>query len=134
LNAERKKPYSYLLLKKEKFMADNEKKTSEQEENEKAGKLSGLGAGVITGAAIGTSIMPIVGTFAGALVGGVVGSEVGKKYGGQLLNKFGAKEQSQESKEKPNVRAELERLAKLHKQGVLDDAEFKAAKAKLLNL
>ena len=115
-------------------MENKEKKTNEQEENEKAGKLSGLGAGVITGAAIGTSIMPIVGTFAGALVGGVVGSEVGKKYGGQLLDKFGGKSQAKDSKERPDVTAELERLAKLHKQGVLDDAEFKAAKAKLLNL
>ena len=36
-------------------MENNEKKTNEQEENEKTGKLSGLGAGVITGAAIGLS-------------------------------------------------------------------------------
>ncbi len=107
--------------------------TEQKDENENAGKLSGLGAGVITGAAIGTSIMPVVGTFAGALVGGVLGSEVGKKVGGSLLNKFNAKDKSA-SAEKTDVTAELERLAKLHKQGVLDDAEFKAAKAALLNL
>ena len=88
---------------------------------------------MITGAAIGTSILPVVGTFAGALVGGVVGSEVGKKYGGRLLDKFGEKGQTKAA-EKPDVTAELERLAKLHKQGAIDDAEFKAAKAKLLNL
>lgn len=116
-------------------MDNNEKKTNEQEENEKAGKLSGIGAGVITGAAIGTHIFPVVGTFAGALVGGVVGSEVGKKYGGQLLDKFGNKGNAQnQSAKKPDVAAELERLAKLHKQGVINDEEFKAAKAKLLNL
>lgn len=114
---------------------ENEKKTSEQEENENAGKLSGLGAGVITGAAIGTSIMPVVGTFAGALVGGVVGSEVGKKVGGKLLNTLGGKDKKEpDAAEKPDVTAELQKLAKLHKDGVLDDEEFKAAKARLLNL
>lgn len=115
-------------------MENNEKKTNEQEENEKVGKLSGLGAGVITGAAVG-SVVPIVGTFAGALVGGVVGSEVGKKVGGSLLNKFTGKDKNQAgSTEKPDVSAELQKLAKLHKDGVLDDEEFKAAKAQLLNL
>ncbi len=115
-------------------MENNEKKTQE-EENEKAGKLSGIGAGVITGAAIGTSIMPVVGTFAGALVGGVVGSEVGKKVGGSLLNKFTGKDKKEsESGEKVDVTAELQKLAKLHQDGILDDAEFKAAKAQLLNL
>lgn len=114
-------------------MENNEKKTSEQEENEKVGKMSGLAGGVISGAAIGTSIMPIVGTFAGAVVGGVVGSEVGKKVGGTLLNKFGGKKEA-ETADKPDVTAELQKLAKLHKDGVLDDEEFKAAKAQLLNL
>ena len=115
---------------------ENKKDTDQQtEENEKAGKLSGIGAGVVTGAAIGTSIMPVVGTFAGALVGGVVGSEVGKKVGGSLLNKFGSKkESSPASADKKDVTTELERLAALHKQGVLDDDEFKAAKAGLLNI
>jgi len=79
--------------------------------------------------------MPVVGTFAGALVGGVVGSEVGKKVGGSLLNKFGGKDKSaSEAGDKPDVTAELQKLAKLHKDGVLDDEEFKAAKAQLLNL
>lgn len=113
-------------------MENKEKKTKEQEENEKAGKMSGLGAGVITGAAIGTSIMPVVGTFAGALVGGVVGSEVGKKVGGKILDTFSKKENAQT--EKTDVTAELEKLANLHRQGVLSDEEFKAAKAQLLNL
>jgi len=116
-------------------MDNNEKKTNEQEENEKVGKLSGLAGGVISGAAIGTSIMPVVGTFAGALVGGVVGSEVGKKVGGSLLNRFSGKDKAAaETGEKPDVTAELQKLAKLHKDGVLDDEEFKAAKAQLLNL
>jgi len=116
-------------------MENNEKKTNEEEQNENAGKLSGIGAGVITGAAIGTSIMPVVGTFAGALVGGVVGSEVGKKVGGSLLNKFSGKNKNTgDAAEKVDVTAELQKLAKLHKEGVLDDDEFKAAKAALLNL
>lgn len=116
---------------------EKENKTNEEETgNEKAGKLSGLGAGVITGAAIGTSIMPVVGTFAGALVGGVVGSEVGKKVGGKLLDTFNSKTkgESNQAAEKTDVTAELQKLAKLHKDGVLDDEEFKAAKAALLNL
>jgi len=115
-------------MKKEK---DNKAAVDQTEENERTGKLSGLGAGVITGAAIGSTIVPVVGTFAGALVGGVVGSEVGRKFGGKLLDKFGSKK---DEAAKTDVTAELERLAALHKQGVLDDEEFKAAKASLLNL
>lgn len=114
--------------------SEKENKTSEQE-NEQTGKLAGTGAGVLTGAAIGSAFMPVVGTFAGALVGGVVGSEVGKKVGGKILDRMnGKKEEAAHSGAKPDVTAELERLAKLHKQGVLDDDEFKAAKARLLNL
>lgn len=115
-------------------MENNEKKTSEQEENENVGKLSGLGAGVITGAAIGTSIIPVVGTLAGGIVGGVVGSEVGKKVGGALLGKLGGSKDKNQSAEKPDVTAELQKLAKLHKDGILSDDEFRAAKAQLLNL
>ena len=113
---------------------ENKNAAAEQtDENEKVGKMSGLGAGVISGAAIGSSILPGVGTFAGALVGGVVGSEVGKKVGGTLLGKFGGKKES-ESAAKPDVTAELQKLAKLHKDGILSNEEFKAAKAQLLNL
>ncbi len=112
-------------------MANNENKTNDQEQNENAGKLSGIGAGVITGAAIGTSILPIVGTFVGGVVGGVVGSEVGKKVGGSLLDRFGGKSGAADTKD---VSAELEKLAQLHKKGVLNDEEFAAAKARLLNL
>ncbi len=116
-------------------MENKEKKTNEEEQNENAGRLSGIGAGVITGAAIGSHIIPIVGTFAGALVGGVLGSEVGKKVGGSLLNKFSFKDKAQaDAAQKPDVSAELQKLAKLHKDGVLSDEEFKAAKAQLLNL
>ncbi len=115
-------------------MENKDKKTNEEEQNENAGKLSGIGAGVITGAAIGTSILPVVGTFAGALVGGVVGSEVGKKVGGSLLNKFSGKDKKEAQTDKTDVTAELQKLAKLHKDGVLSDDEFRAAKAQLLNL
>lgn len=112
---------------------DEEKK--QKEDNEKAGGLAGVGAGVIAGAQIGTVLVPIpvVGTFTGALVGGVLGSKVGKKYGGALLDKMGSKKETA-TENKQDVTAELERLAKLHKQGVLDDEEFKAAKASLLNI
>ena len=114
-------------MKKEK---DNKAAEEQMKENENTGRLSGLGAGVITGAAIG-SVVPVVGTFAGALVGGVVGSEVGKKVGGKLLDTFGSKK-NEPAAGKKDVTAELERLAALHKQGVLDDEEFKAAKSALL--
>lgn len=107
-----------------------EKTQAQQEENEKAGKLAGMAGGALAGAQVGSVIVPVVGTFAGALVGGVLGSEVGKKVGGSLLNKLNKGGKA----EKPDVTSELERLAKLHKQGVLDDEEFKAAKAALLNL
>ena len=109
----------------------------QKEDNEKAGGLAGVGAGVIAGAQVGTVLVPIpvVGTFAGALVGGALGSKVGKKYGGALLDKMNSKKEAgSANEEKKDVTAELERLAKLHKQGVLDDAEFKAAKASLLNI
>ena len=79
--------------------------------------------------------IPVVGTFTGALVGGVLGSKVGKKYGGALLDKFNNKDGAETSADdKKDVTAELERLANLHKQGVLSDDEFRAAKAQLLNL
>ncbi len=116
----------------------NKNETDEQkqkEENEKTGGLAGTGAGIIAGAQVGTVLIPIpvVGTFAGALVGGVVGSRFGKKYGGAMLDKFGGKKEAA-SENKPDVAAELVKLAKLHKDGVLTDDEFRAAKASLLNL
>ena len=74
-------------------------------------------------------------TIAGALVGGVLGSKVGKKYGGALLDKFNNQSDGAETPgDKKDVTAELERLAKLHKQGILSDDEFRAAKARLLDL
>jgi phage tail tape-measure protein len=111
----------------------------QKEDNEKAGSLAGVAGGALAGAQVGTVLIPIpvVGTFTGALVGGALGSKVGKKYGGALLDKLGsnkvdATEATPESKK--DVTAELERLANLHKQGILTDEEFKAAKASLLNL
>ena len=120
----------------------NEKKdeaAKQKEDNEKAGSLAGVAGGALAGAQVGTVLIPIpvIGTFTGALVGGALGSKIGKKYGGALLDKLGAnKQETAEAapEEKQNVTAELERLAKLHKQGVLTDEEFKAAKASLLNL
>lgn len=118
-------------------MADTkqDEAAKQKEDNEKAGSLAGVGAGAIAGAQLGTVLVPIpvIGTFTGALVGGVLGSKVGKKYGGALLDKLNSKKEAA-SEYKKDVMAELERLSKLHKQGVLNDEEFKAAKASLLNL
>ncbi len=115
--------------------AKQDKAAKQKEDNEKAGSLAGVGAGALAGAQVGTILLPIpvVGTFTGALVGGVLGSKVGKKYGGALLDKLNSKNEAS-SEDKKDVTAELERLSKLHKQGVLNDEEFKAAKASLLNL
>jgi phage tail tape-measure protein len=119
-------------------MADNkqDEAAKQKEDNEKAGSLAGVAGGALAGAQVGTVLMPIVGTFAGALVGGALGSKVGKKYGGALLDKLGSNKQAEESapENKRDVMAELERLAKLRKQGVLTEEEFTAAKASLLNL
>lgn len=119
-------------------MAENEKdkKAKQQTDNEKAGSLAGVGAGALAGAQAGTVLLPIpvVGTFTGALVGGVLGSKIGKKYGGAMLDKLSSNKTEASSEKKKDVAAELAKLAELHKQGVLDDAEFKAAKASLLNI
>ena len=121
-------------------MADEKKDEAAKlkEDNGKAGSLAGVGAGVIAGAQVGTLLIPIpvVGTFTGALVGGALGSRVGKKYGGALLDKLGSNKQLEASspENKKDVMAELERLAELRKQGVLNEEEFTAAKASLLNL
>lgn len=111
----------------------------QKEDNEKAGSLAGVAGGALAGAQVGTVLIPIpvIGTFTGALVGGALGSRVGKKYGGALLDKLGSnKSDAAEAatENKKDVTAELERLANLHKQGILTDEEFKAAKASLLNL
>lgn len=116
-------------------MSENEEKSATQEKNEELGKLSGLAGGAVTGAAIGTSIMPVVGTVAGAIVGGVVGSEVGKTVGGKFFEAIdNLGKSSTKPAAKPDVTAELERLAKLRSDGVIDDEEFKAAKARILNI
>lgn len=118
-------------------MADTkqDEAAKQKEDNEKAGSLAGVAGGALAGAQVGTVLIPIpvVGTFTGALVGGALGSKVGKKYGGALLDKFNTKTETA-ADDKRDVTAELERLATLHKQGVIDDAEFKAAKASLLNI
>lgn len=109
----------------------------QKEENEKTGSLAGTGAGIIAGAQVGTVLLPIpvVGTVTGAFVGGVLGSRVGKKVGGALLDKLDMnKSKETAAGDKKDVTAELERLGRLHKQGVIDDDEFKAAKAALLGL
>ena len=110
----------------------------QKEDNEKAGSLAGVAGGALAGAQVGTVLIPIpvVGTFTGAFVGGALVSKVGKKYGGALLDKLGSNKQTEAAPDenKKDVTAELERLAKLHKQGILSDEEFKAAKASLLGL
>lgn len=103
-----------------------------QAEKDKVASLAGTGAGVIAGAQVGTVLLPIpvVGTFTGALVGGLIGTKIGKKVGGAILNAVG----ESKSTNSTNVQGELERLARLHREGVLSDEEFKAAKAKILGL
>lgn len=117
---------------------DNERST----ENEKTARLAGAGAGVLAGAQLGTVLVPVpvVGTFTGALVGGLVGTRVGKKIGGAILEKFDsaqtcqASQASQAAPGRPDVMAELERLGKMRADGLIDEDEFKAAKAKILGL
>jgi phage tail tape-measure protein len=108
---------------------DGNHKDEATTEGEKNGRLAGAGAGVITGARLGTLLIPVpvVGTFTGAFVGGIIGSKFGKKIGANLSERFG-------SPSKPSVSQELERLSNLKEQGILSEEEFKAAKAKLLNL
>ncbi|MBX9671506.1 MAG: SHOCT domain-containing protein [Candidatus Obscuribacterales bacterium] len=103
-------------------------------ENDKTAKMAGAGAGVLAGAQVGTVLLPIpvVGTFTGALVGGLIGTKIGKKVGGVLLDKINP--ESVPASSKIDVSKELERLSQLHSAGVLDEAEFKAAKAKLLGI
>ena len=114
---------------------EKDEAAKQKEENERAGSLAGVAGGALAGAQVGTVIMPVVGTFAGAVVGGALGSKIGKKYGGALLDKLGSnKSEAAAPEAKKDVMAELERLAELHKQGVLSDDEFRAAKASLLNL
>lgn len=97
--------------------------------------MAGAGAGVLAGAQVGTVLLPIpiVGTFTGALVGGLIGTKVGKKVGGAILEKF-SPSHSSAGTSRADVSRELERLAQLRSAGVLDEDEFKAAKAKLLGL
>lgn len=110
-----------------------------KKDNEKTGSMAGAGAGALAGAQVGTVLIPIpvVGTFTGALVGGLVGTKVGKKVGGAILSKVQGV-QGQQSATPPtgkvDVAAELQRLAELKAQGIIDEDEFKAAKAKVLGL
>ncbi len=113
------------------------KAAAKKHENEQTAGLAGAGAGVVAGAQVGTFLLPIpiVGTFTGALVGGIVGSKIGKKFGGSLMEKMGVeKSTTPATPAKPDLSKELERLAALKAQGVIDDEEFKAAKAKILGL
>ncbi len=112
--------------------------SQEKIDNEKTGRLAGAGAGVVAGAQVGTVLLPIpiIGTFTGALVGGVIGSKIGKRVGSKLLNTLNSVERDvcDAPSAKQDLSKELERLVKLREQGVLDEAEFRAAKAKLLGL
>lgn len=124
-------------------MTEEQKRTAaavHKKENDKSAQLAGTGAGVIAGAQVGTLLLPIpiVGTFTGALVGGLIGTKIGKRFGGALLDKMSPVDEcldaSRPGSMKSNVTAELERLGQLRAAGVIDEDEFKAAKAKLLGL
>lgn len=107
-----------------------------QEDNERAGSLAGLGAGALTGARIGTALIPIpvVGTFTGAVVGGVLGSELGRRVGNMVLETVSSVMPARPSADKGNIAKQLAKLSQLHSEGILTDEEFRAAKARLLNL
>lgn len=114
------------------------KAAQEKLENEKTARLAGAGAGVVAGAQVGTVLLPIpvIGTFTGALVGGVIGSKIGKRVGGKLMSTLNGVERDvcDSPAARPDVSKELERLVQLREQGILDEAEFRAAKAKLLGI
>src|SRR5688572_5801110 len=116
----------------------NRSAAAHKKENDKTGQMAGAGAGALAGAQVGTLLLPIpvVGTFTGALVGGLIGTKIGKRFGGALLDKMSSVDECLDSSPrpstaKPNVTAELERLGQLRAAGILDEDEFKAAKAKL---
>lgn len=116
-------------------MSNEQDKIEEnRKDNDKTAKMAGAGAGVLAGAQVGTVLLPIpvVGTFTGALVGGLIGTKIGKKVGGVLLDKINP--ESPPVAAKADVSHELERLSQLYAAGVLDESEFKAAKAKLLGI
>ena len=117
----------------------SDKAAAQKDENDKTARIAGAGAGVLAGAQVGTVLLPIpvIGTFTGALVGGVIGTKIGKRVGGALLNKLTSFDKSDVVRppdDRVDVTVELERLSRLREQGVLDEGEFKAAKAKLLGL
>ncbi len=110
-----------------------------QKQPDETGAMAGMSAGTVTGASIGTVLIPVpfVGTFAGALVGGMLGSKMGRAIGNAVQKKLKTPSPGLESP--PSIQntgdgflGQLERLGRLRDQGVLNDEEFKAAKAKLL--
>ena len=121
-------------------MTDQQRDTAAEcrKENDRTAKMAGAGAGDLAGAQVGTVLLPIpvVGTFTGALVGGLIGTKVGKKVGGAILEKMSSADtcSPRADSTRSDVTKELERLAQLRSAGVLDEDEFKAAKAKLLGL
>lgn len=110
-----------------------------QKQPDETGAMAGMSAGTVTGASIGTVLIPVpfVGTFAGALVGGMLGSKMGRAIGNAVQKKLSTPSPARDlplSMQKPGdgLLAQLERLGQLRDQGVLNEEEFKAAKAKLL--
>ena len=112
----------------------------QQEENDRIGAMVGMGAGAAAGASLGSVLIPVpmLGTFLGGLLGGVLGSEVGKTFGGGLLSLInlpdGGLTPPPASPPTKDLAEQLERLSQLHASGALSDAEFAAAKARLLGL
>lgn len=112
----------------------NSQESTRAQENDKTAKMAGAGAGALAGAQLGTVLVPvpIVGTFTGALVGGLVGTRVGKKVGGAILEKFDSAQST--TTDRTDIMSELEKLGKLKADGIIDEEEFKAAKARILGL
>ncbi len=103
-----------------------------EKENENIGSLSGTIAGAIAGAGLGTAVLPVVGTFVGALGGGILGSQFGRTIGGAILNSLDPSVSAPPAADSASVIDQLERLGKLHEQGLITAEEFSAAKAKIL--
>lgn len=106
------------------------------DQNEELSQMASIGAGAAIGATVG-SVIPVVGTTIGAVVGGMLGgSQIGKAVGSTALNMLGlGGGSSNTSRPSANeTMLQLERLSQMRAQGILDEEEFAAAKAKLLDL
>ena len=81
---------------------------------------------------IGPSIMDPVSFFVNNISCATSGALLILLYFTPLREKFEIVQETKSSTSKSNITSELERITKLHQEGVISDEEFKAAKEKLL--